>query len=271
MFEHMDFLPVPHTGESQTIRDRPSKYERWPSQKYEDKRAGRTERQRNFHDNLNRMALASGSDTLPVDFTARDGKQMYLDRGCIKMAENSGFICELSNDPDGVVSEIKLSNPPWTGERQRRQPGSPGQRYARRSRIRRRSLHVRADCTLGARRTRAQMDHVWQYRRHRRTHPGACRDRRARTCGLRSPQNRGAPPNCRERKRSWLQVPSNGSTPPRGYGFIEPEDGSRDVFVHISAVERAGLATLNEGQKVSFELMPGRDGKTSAENLALSD
>ncbi len=59
--------------------------------------------------------------------------------------------------------------------------------------------------------------------------------------------------------------------PAKGYGFIEPEDGSRDVFVHISAVERAGLATLNDGQKVSFEVMPGRDGKTSAENLALSD
>ena len=58
--------------------------------------------------------------------------------------------------------------------------------------------------------------------------------------------------------------------PGKGYGFIQPEDGSRDVFVHISAVERAGLATLNEGQKVSFELMPGRDGKTSAENLALA-
>ncbi len=125
MFEQIDFQPVPHTGESQTIRDRPSNYERWPSQKYEDKRAGRTERQRNFHENLNRMALASGSDTLPVDFTVREGKQMYLDRGCIKMAENSGFICELSNDPGGVVSEIKLSNPPWTGERQRRRPGSP--------------------------------------------------------------------------------------------------------------------------------------------------
>ena len=125
MFERIDFRPIPHTGASQTIRDRPSKYERWPSQKYEDKRAGRTERQRNFQENLNRMALASGSDTLPVDFTARDGKQMYLDRGCIKMAENSRFICELSNDPDGVVSEIKLSNPPWTGERQRQQTGLP--------------------------------------------------------------------------------------------------------------------------------------------------
>ena len=56
----------------------------------------------------------------------------------------------------------------------------------------------------------------------------------------------------------------------KGYGFIEPEDGSRDVFVHISAVERAGLGTLNEGQKVSFEVTPSRDGKSSAENLALA-
>lgn len=55
----------------------------------------------------------------------------------------------------------------------------------------------------------------------------------------------------------------------KGYGFIEPEDGSKDAFVHISAVERAGLTTLNEGQKVSFELEPGRDGKASAENLSI--
>ena len=57
--------------------------------------------------------------------------------------------------------------------------------------------------------------------------------------------------------------------PAKGYGFIEPEDGSRDVFVHISAVERAGLATLEEGRKVSFELVSGRNGKMAAENLAL--
>ena len=57
----------------------------------------------------------------------------------------------------------------------------------------------------------------------------------------------------------------------KGYGFIEPEDGSRDVFVHISAVERSGLATLNEGRKVSFELVPGRNGKTAAEQLSLVD
>ncbi len=53
----------------------------------------------------------------------------------------------------------------------------------------------------------------------------------------------------------------------KGYGFIEPEDGSKDAFVHISAVERAGLTGLTEGQVVEYELQSGRDGKTSAENL----
>ena len=57
--------------------------------------------------------------------------------------------------------------------------------------------------------------------------------------------------------------------PTKGFGFIEPEDGSKDAFVHISAVERAGLTSLNEGQKVSFDLQPGRDGKSSAENLSI--
>ena len=57
--------------------------------------------------------------------------------------------------------------------------------------------------------------------------------------------------------------------PAKGYGFIEPEEGGKDAFVHISAVERAGLNTLQEGQKVSYELQPGRDGKSSAENLSI--
>ena len=52
----------------------------------------------------------------------------------------------------------------------------------------------------------------------------------------------------------------------KGYGFIQPTGGGRDVFVHISAVERAGLSSLNEGQRVEFEIMENR-GKTSAENL----
>ena len=55
----------------------------------------------------------------------------------------------------------------------------------------------------------------------------------------------------------------------KGYGFIAPEDGSKDAFVHISAVERAGLHSLNEGQKVSYELQPGQHGKSSAENLSI--
>jgi CspA family cold shock protein len=54
----------------------------------------------------------------------------------------------------------------------------------------------------------------------------------------------------------------------KGYGFIQPDDGSKDVFVHISAVERAGMPGLNEGQKVVFELVANRKtGKSSAENL----
>ena len=55
----------------------------------------------------------------------------------------------------------------------------------------------------------------------------------------------------------------------KGYGFIEPEDGGADEFVHFSAVEAAGLSTLNDGQKVSYELKPGQNGKSSAEELSI--
>ncbi len=56
-----------------------------------------------------------------------------------------------------------------------------------------------------------------------------------------------------------------------GYGFIAPEDGSKDVFVHISAVEEAGLNILTEGQKVEYEVVSKPDGKTAAGNLKLAD
>ena len=59
--------------------------------------------------------------------------------------------------------------------------------------------------------------------------------------------------------------------PAKGFGFIEPDGGGEDAFVHISAVERAGLSTLQEGQKVNFEIQPGRNGKSSAENLTISE
>ena len=57
----------------------------------------------------------------------------------------------------------------------------------------------------------------------------------------------------------------------KGYGFIAPDDGSKDSFVHISALERAGISSLSEGQKVEYELQRGQNGKTSAENLKLAD
>ena len=55
--------------------------------------------------------------------------------------------------------------------------------------------------------------------------------------------------------------------PTKGYGFIQPEEGGPDVFVHISAVQQAGLQQLNDGQRISFDVEPGRRGKTSATNL----
>lgn len=55
----------------------------------------------------------------------------------------------------------------------------------------------------------------------------------------------------------------------KGFGFIAPEDGSKDAFVHISAVERAGLSGLAEGQVVEYELQSGKNGKSSAENLTI--
>ncbi|MBL95078.1 MAG: Cold shock protein CspA [Alphaproteobacteria bacterium MarineAlpha3_Bin5] len=59
--------------------------------------------------------------------------------------------------------------------------------------------------------------------------------------------------------------------PTKGYGFIEPEEGGSDVFVHISAVERAGMQTLQEGQKINFDVVEGQNGKSAAENLTASE
>ncbi|NVN10112.1 MULTISPECIES: cold-shock protein [Nguyenibacter] len=56
----------------------------------------------------------------------------------------------------------------------------------------------------------------------------------------------------------------------KGFGFIQPGDGTADVFVHVSAVERAGLATLSEGQQISYEIEAGRNGKKSAVSLKVA-
>jgi CspA family cold shock protein len=53
----------------------------------------------------------------------------------------------------------------------------------------------------------------------------------------------------------------------KGFGFIEPDEGGKDVFLHISAVERAGVQSPNEGQKIQYEMETGRDGRTSAGNI----
>jgi CspA family cold shock protein len=55
----------------------------------------------------------------------------------------------------------------------------------------------------------------------------------------------------------------------KGFGFVQPEDGSKDAFVHVTALERAGISGLNEGDKVQFDLETGRDGRVSAVNISL--
>lgn len=59
--------------------------------------------------------------------------------------------------------------------------------------------------------------------------------------------------------------------PEKGFGFIRPDGGSKDVFVHISALERSGLQNLEDGQKVTFDIEAGRDGREAASNIALVD
>jgi CspA family cold shock protein len=86
-----------------------------------------------------------------------------------------------------------------------------------------------------------------------------------------------APVRCivRAEKHKEVKVMANGTVKwfntTKGYGFIAPEGGSKDVFVHISAVERSGLTGLADNQKVTFDIEAGRDGRESAVNLALAD
>lgn len=56
--------------------------------------------------------------------------------------------------------------------------------------------------------------------------------------------------------------------PTKGFGFIQPDDGSKDIFVHATALERAGISSLDDGQSVTFDVQAGRDGRLSAENLS---
>jgi cold shock protein len=78
-------------------------------------------------------------------------------------------------------------------------------------------------------------------------------------------------PSLTGKKRRMSQGTVKWFNAQKGYGFIQPDDGSKDVFVHISALECAGMQSLNEGQKVSYELVADRrTGKSSAENLRVA-
>jgi hypothetical protein len=95
---------------SAVIRDvNQRNYKRIAASDYKDEAAGLTSRQVVFYRNIINIALELKSETIPVDFKKQDGTSVYLDRGCIKIAEHAEFILPLSNDVNGVVSSIKLS------------------------------------------------------------------------------------------------------------------------------------------------------------------
>lgn len=109
MFEPVDFQPRPYEGPSQTVRIARRGYSRRSADSYADRPSRLTPRQANFYENLIQIALAMDSDVIPVDFTVPGGDQMYLDHGCIKIAEHAGFICRLENDAAGLVGSIRLT------------------------------------------------------------------------------------------------------------------------------------------------------------------
>jgi hypothetical protein len=101
------------------VRPVSSYYERKPAVDFADEPARLTDRQALFLRNLIQLATALGSNEIPVDFELAGRGRMYLDRGCIKIAEHSGFIAPLNNDSDGVVSQICLA---WDATGSRRSP-----------------------------------------------------------------------------------------------------------------------------------------------------
>lgn len=94
---------------SAVVRTCGSDYARQPAAAFSDKPAKLTERQAVFYRNLIRLAEAVASDQIPLDFEIPNGGRLYLDRGCVKIAEHAGFILPLEDGPDGVVDVLTLA------------------------------------------------------------------------------------------------------------------------------------------------------------------
>lgn len=99
----------PYLGDSPVVRRVGATYRRLPSTAYRDLPARLTPRQAVFYRNLVRLAETLQSDQVPVDFELPNGDRVYLDHGCVKIAEHSGFIAPLRNGPGGVVETIQLA------------------------------------------------------------------------------------------------------------------------------------------------------------------
>jgi CspA family cold shock protein len=85
-----------------------------------------------------------------------------------------------------------------------------------------------------------------------------------------APSRRNTAGGMTDRRRTMAKGTVKWFNATKGYGFIAPEGGRKDVFVHISALERAGLRGLNDGQAVTFDIEAGRDGRESATNISLA-
>ena len=107
-YKRIEFAPEAFDGPSATVRFAGPAYRRKPAAQFKERPPTMSPRQANFYRNLIRLAQACKGEVLPVDFETLDGRRMFLDRGCIKIAEQAGFIGKLKNDRSGQVSEITL-------------------------------------------------------------------------------------------------------------------------------------------------------------------
>lgn len=107
-YQRVDFAPEPFDGPSATVRIAGPAYKRRNSAQFKERPPTMSARQANFYRNLILLAQACKSEVLPVDFETMDGRRLFLDRSCIKIAERAGFIGKLRDDRAGQVSQIKL-------------------------------------------------------------------------------------------------------------------------------------------------------------------
>lgn len=109
LFQHVEFDFEEWRGPSPTFRAWTSGYKRWPATRFNDRAADLTDRQANYYRNLVNLALATKTNDIPVDMILPNGSRLWMDHGCIKIAEHAGFIETLRNEDNGLVGSIRVA------------------------------------------------------------------------------------------------------------------------------------------------------------------